>query len=150
MALSGARAALREALADLSDEEFRRKLAHDAWSIVETLEHVARSERHLVRQLRAGLAGQSPPVSFLHDADPLAGLPPGSDLSPPAVVHDLAGARYETTALLDGLEDEALGRALPLATGGNLTVGELLALIAHHDAAHLRQIEAQKRVLRRG
>jgi hypothetical protein len=91
--LEGARDALLDAVRTLSERDFAAPLG-DA-TIVDALAALAREEREAIRAAREAVGAEPRPLP--------RGQATGSRPLPPQVVHDLAGARYETTLLLDWL-----------------------------------------------
>ena len=100
--LAASRAALLEAVRGLTERDFATPLG-DA-TVVEVLAALARSEREAVREARVAASAPARPL-------PAAGGEAGRPL-PPQVVHDLAGARYETELLLDWLDSQAAESAV--------------------------------------
>ncbi|MEI6666268.1 MAG: hypothetical protein WCL53_08985 [Chloroflexota bacterium] len=105
--LAASRAALLEAVRGLTERDFATPLG-DA-TVVEVLGALARQERETVRGARMVASAPMRPL-------PVAGSASGRPL-PPQVVHDLAGARYETELLLDWLGSDASGEALEAVRG---------------------------------
>jgi len=96
--LDASRAALLEAVRGLTERDFAAPLGEDEM-VVDALAALARGEREAVHAARA--AAGAPPRP-LPAGKAVAGRP-----LPPQVVHDLAGARYETELLLDWLTEAA-------------------------------------------
>jgi hypothetical protein len=94
--LEASRAALLEAVRGLTERDFAAPLAEDE-TVVDALAALARGEREAVHAAR--VAAGAPPRP-LPAGKAVAGRP-----LPPQVVHDLAGARYETELLLDWLAE---------------------------------------------
>lgn len=96
--LEASRSALLEAVRGLTERDFAAPLAEDE-TVVDALAALARGEREAVHAAR--VAAGAPPRP-LPAGTAVAGRP-----LPPQVVHDLAGARYETELLLDWLAEAA-------------------------------------------
>lgn len=91
--LDASRAALLDAVRGLTERDFAASLGDE--TVVDALAVLAREEREAVRLARAAAGAETRPL-------PVGGRGAGRPL-PPQVVHDLAGARYETELLLDWL-----------------------------------------------
>ncbi|MFA7297638.1 MAG: hypothetical protein WC211_10730 [Dehalococcoidia bacterium] len=96
--LDASRATLLEAVRGLTERDFSADLGAGE-TVVDALAALARAEREAVHTARA--AAGAPPRP-LPAGKAVAGRP-----LPPQVVHDLAGARYETELLLDWLAEAA-------------------------------------------
>jgi hypothetical protein len=126
--LETSRMALLEAVHGLTERDFSASLGEED-TVVDALAGLARSEREAVQTARE--AAGAPPRP----------LPAGKAVTgrplPPQVVHDLAGARYETELLLDWLAeaDEAAAEAVRSAFDG----------IAAREIAVARQISGRER-----
>lgn len=109
--LDASRTALLEAVRALTERDFAAPLSEDE-TVVDALAALARGEREAVHAARA--AAGAPPRP-LPAGKAVAGRP-----LPPQVVHDLAGARYETELLLDWLAEAVTvpSEAVRSALGG--------------------------------
>jgi len=132
--LADARAALIAALEGASESDYHAQLGSDQ-TVVAALAALARQERATIEEARR-VAGAPPrPSPVVH------GEPPRR-LTPPPVVHDLAGARHEALLLVETLA--APDGALP-ASGIEAAAALLQGLIeAERDlaariAAHVKQ-----------
>ena len=118
--LERSRAALLRSLEGLTERDFSSELAPGE-TVIGLLARLAPAEREAVRAARG-------------EAQPSAGGAAGgrSRPLPPPVIHDLAGARYETLAFL-----EAAGAEL------DPEVRALIAGIAEREEEAARRIEAR-------
>jgi hypothetical protein len=91
--LEGSRAALLAALEGVTERNFAAEL-EPGTTIVATLAALAPAEREAIRQARLA-------VGAPERALPATGANVSSRATPPQVVHDLAGARYETSLFLE-------------------------------------------------
>ena len=126
--LEGSRRSLVEAVQGLTERDFATEV--DGTSIAAQLAVLAPAEREAVRGARQALGIPQRP------------LPPATErerVSPPQLVHDLAGARYETLLLLQTLDDEALS-----ADVGGMAVGTRLQAVAEREEAAARDIAARR------
>ena len=130
--LDASRAALLEAVRGLTERDFAAPLGDG--TVVEALAALARSERAAVHAARqaAGAEPRPLPVGMAVSSRPL----------PPQVVHDLAGARYETELLLDWLA--AAPQRLDTAVEG------LLGGIEAREADTAARIAARERASEAG
>lgn len=92
--LAASRAALLEAVGGLTERDFVAPLG-DA-TIIEVLAALAREERQTVQGARVAASAPTRPL-------PAGSGGEGGRPLPPQIIHDLAGARYETELLLDWL-----------------------------------------------
>lgn len=111
-ALAAGRAALLAALGPLTELDFNRRIAGGG-AIVAELVHLAAAERALGAALAAGeepaaasAASDQPAARPRSGSGRTAAPGPGERLLPPQAVHQLAGARYATEALLARLAAE--------------------------------------------
>jgi len=131
--LAAARAALLEAMGSLTERDFAQQI--DGATLTEWLAALAPAEREAVREARRALG-----------LEERALLPQGGDarrVLPPQVVHDLAGARYETLLLIEAIQGLG-GAALDRAADGETSVANLLAGIAEQDLKAARRVEARQ------
>lgn len=103
--LEASRAALLAAIATLGEREFTSNLPSGK-SVVATLAALAPQEREAVQRARAAIGAPERPRLE-------GGELPHARALPPQVVHDLAGARYETLLFLDGLDPARLDTGAP-------------------------------------
>jgi hypothetical protein len=108
--LRASRRALLDAVRELTEQDFAADF--ERATVASHLMALALAEREAVRDARAASGGPPRPQ------------PPQGQrqrVVPPQVIHDLAGARYETMLLLDELEDSTL-----TIDAGGVTVRGLL------------------------
>jgi len=115
----------------LTERDFAHEV--DGSTITQLLAAVAPSERDAVRRVRTALR---------LDPRPLPPSREGGRVLPPQVVHDLAGARYETLLLLDALATSG-DDALQTDVGGGVLAADVLRQVAAHDIETARRIEAR-------
>ena len=131
-ALAGARAALLEAMSGLTERDFAQEV--DGATLTQWLAALAPAERDAVRRTRHAL-GLEERV-----------LPTGREAArvlPPQVVHDLAGARYETLLVLEAIAAlEVTALAQPADSGDS--VAGVLGAVAQQDIEAARRITARE------
>ncbi len=123
--LEASRAALVAALQGLSERDFTAD-AGGGMTLLQLLGALAPAEREAVRRARSA-AGAA--------ARPTPGRVERERLLPPALIHDLAGARYETMLLLDEIDDGALD-----ADADGDTVGALIDRVAEREEEAVSRI----------
>ena len=96
--LDASRAALLDAVRGLTERDFSAEIGAGE-TVADALAALARGEREAVHAARAASGAPARPLPV---GKAVAGRP-----LPPQVVHDLAGARYETELLLDWLVEAA-------------------------------------------
>lgn len=94
--LEQSRAALLAALEGVTERDFTAEL-EPGTTMIAALAALAPAEREAVRDARVAIGAPERPL-------PAGGASVTGRATPPQVVHDLAGARYETLLFLDYLE----------------------------------------------
>lgn len=132
--LAESRAELIASLAGASETDFNAQIQPEV-TVIAALARLADDERATVIEARR-LVGVPPRPT------PVRGSEPARRLTPPPVVHDLAGARHETNLLLDALSgtDDVRKEAHEAA------VHRLVVLVrSEHDLARRIRAELQDR-----
>lgn len=156
--LQESRARLFDAIRGLSEEQFRfvppEAGAGTAgrWSIATHLAHLLRIERLYASRARLALDDDGAPVASsdaANDGDP--GL--AQKLAVPQMIHGLLNVRRDLDAVLDAGGDGSLERGVTHERAGRVTIAELAAKVAAHEAEHtadivrlVRQVPASGRV----
>lgn len=145
---------------ELSDAELETSCTEseaggEPWRPKDHLAHLAMIERAFQGMARRTLEGERDPIGF---------RPEGADNSPQAVmarVHhmneenvdahrddslevllaDLAAVRAVTLAMIDGLTDDELARAIPGAPWGDGTIAGVLQTAGFHERQHTAWID---------
>lgn len=139
--LTEARAFLLETVTKLSEPDLQRTTANPNWTVKDVLCHLASAAPGNQARIKAILGGQP-------------GLPPEFDLnrwnerqverrqeaSLPQLLEELAQARQETTRLVATLTPEELGTQGRHASGAEVTVEEILRIMARHERGHAAEI----------
>jgi uncharacterized protein (TIGR03083 family) len=141
--LNKSRARLLAAIESLTESDLDRPAAGD-WTIRQILSHLITSEEDHRRVAEVILCGEIErlPREFAldeHNARRLAEL---GRLDRDALLAALAEQRAQTVRLLESLDEPALERRGPHPALGDMSVGDILRIIAVHEARHLRDIEA--------
>ncbi len=143
--LEASRRALLEAVRGLTEQAFASELppsaserATDSGSttVVAYLAALAPAEREAVRLAREAVGAEQRPLPQATARE---------QVLPPQLIHDLAGARYETLLFLDALAEDALAEdALEepqlRAESGEHSVQELLEAVAERESAAARRL----------
>jgi hypothetical protein len=127
--LEASRAALLAALEGVTERDFASELESGV-TVVATLGALAQAERTAIRDARDTVGAAQRPL-------PAGGAAATARATPPQVVHDLAGARYETLLFLD-----LLAAARP-ATSGGATLATLLGGIADREIAAAEAVRSR-------
>lgn len=124
--LAEARAQLIAALQGASESDFNAEL-EPGMAVVSALAGLARGERASVEEARR-LGGLAPrPAPAIHGE-------PARRLTPPPVVHDLAGAHHEALLLVDALA----ALVSPTDGGADFAAHALLAIVEEERALAAR------------
>jgi uncharacterized damage-inducible protein DinB len=157
--LESGRRTLLDSLAGLSDADVRRAPAEGAWSIVQVLGHLTRSDEATLTYLRKKMQAPAAippagPMSWVRMVavaavlrSPVRRKAPSLTANPPAAVGlEEARARWDRvradwTAFLEAFPPELLGRAVfrhPFA--GRMSIAHTLGFMQEHQRHHARQI----------
>ncbi len=138
---------LFEAISGLTEEQMRRRPGEGQWSVAEVLAHLPVSERHIAAQARAVCARPGAAIEFLGEAERAEAAARGWRLPPPALIHDLVAARWETTSFLDSLCAHELSLSGRHESLGEMTVLQVLGAISYHEREHVGQVRAIRQAL---
>ena len=131
-ALGASRAALLDAIGTLAERDFASSLPSGK-TVVATLATLAPQERAAIHVARAAIGAPERHRLGGGEAAHARALPP-------QVVHDLAGARYETLLFLDSLLTDQLDIA-----AGESTVEAVLAAVTAREQAIADQVAERPR-----
>jgi hypothetical protein len=132
--LERARTELFEAVTGLTEEQMRRRPGRGGWSVAEVMAHLAVWERRLLGEAEALRKTAGGRITFLSQAEREEAAGRGRLLPPPGIVHDLIAARWDTLRFLEGLTVDDLARSGRHEEQGDLTVAQLLSLVATYEA----------------
>jgi hypothetical protein len=147
MYLDTTREDLFEAIRGLTEEQMRRRPGEGQWSVAELLAHLPVSERHIIAQARAVCTQRDTTIEFLSDQERAEAAARGRRLPPPALIHDMVAARWETTSFLVGLRPREMSRCGRHEKLGKLTVLQVLGAISYHEREHVGQVRAVRQAL---
>jgi hypothetical protein len=133
-ALEASRGALLAAIATLGEREFTSNLP-TGLTVVATLAALAPFEREAIQRARVAIGAPERPRLG-------GGEAPHARALPPQVVHDLAGARYETLLFLGGLDPARLDTA-----AGEGSIEAELAAIAAREQAVAAEVAGRPRAV---
>jgi hypothetical protein len=161
--LQAGRDALGAAIADVDDELARRKPSHEAWSILECVEHMIESERYLLTRLHAAEAVEQPFEKSRRE-EKIARLAADRSrrIEAPEQAHpkgkfdklgEALAAFDETRAEVVRWVENCVSDPRRMITDhplilGPVTCAETLVMIAAHPARHAKQIEEIRKRLR--
>ena len=162
--LQAGREALDAAVAGVDETLARRKPSHEAWSILECVEHMIESERYLLSRLRAAATVERPFEKSRREAkiarlaaDRTRRIEAPEQAHPQGRFESLAEAMqaFDTTRaeVMQWVED-CTGDPRRMLTdhpliAGPVTCAETLVMMAAHPARHAKQIEEIKASLGR-
>ena len=138
--LERVRTELFEAVTGLTEEQMRRRPAHGGWSVAEVMAHLPVWERRMLREADALCRKAGGSITFLSQAEREEAAGRGRLLPPPGIVHDLIAARWDTLKFLDRTPARDLGRSGRHEEWGDLTVAQLLAIIAAYEEGQVAEV----------
>lgn len=144
--LERARTKLFEAVTGLTEEQMRRRSGHGDWSAAEVMAHLPVWERRMLSEAAALRQTAGGRITFLSQAEREEAAGRGRLLPPPGIVHDLIAARWDTLRFLERLPARDLGRSGRHEEWGDLTVAQLLNIIAIYEegaAAEIRRVREE-------
>jgi len=138
-ALKGFPPLLRVAAARLSS---RRRRERRKWDGFDVLCHLLDTELVHSFRIRKVLCEEVPDIAFYEQEQWVDGLRPFRGGNPARVAARCAALRADNVAVLSALAPRQWLRSGVHPEAGVLTVADLAARMARHDAAHLRQMVA--------
>jgi hypothetical protein len=139
--LEEARSKLFEAITGLTEEQMRRRPGPGRWSVAEIMAHLPVWERQLLRQADSLRGATGRTVTFPSQAEREEAAGRGQRLPPPGIVHDLVAARWNTLSFLEQLSARDLNQRGYSDERGDLTVAQILVIIAEHEEEQAAQIQ---------
>jgi hypothetical protein len=131
---------LRSRLTDISDSALRRPECAGKWSVIEVVQHLADAELVMGFRIRLVLASDRPPLQG-YDQDQWVNQLRYREVSLAKALHQLAGVREGTLALVRRISPAQLQRVGLHSERGEESVALMLRLMAGHDLVHRRQVE---------
>ena len=124
--------------------------ADDHFSVRQTLSHVGSAQRNHLQVAHSILSGTAINLpEFDLNTWNVAQVAKRGGWTPDEVLADLRGAHEETLAFLDGLDSEKLTLTGSHPALGEVSVGQVLRIIALHDGIHRREIARLRAEMRR-
>jgi len=139
--LSGAPAALAEALKGAGDDVVRRKAAGGKWSMIENAAHVRDVERVYQGRFPQMVFGEKPAFWMLKNDEAASALK-YAEADPTEVAKEFRRLREDTLTFLRAMPHEAWKRTGIHPEAGEVTVEQLAARLASHDDNHIGKIRA--------
>jgi hypothetical protein len=133
-------AAVRRAVAGLSEEQIGRPEAPGKWSMRHVIRHLADSELVWGYRLRMVLAHERPPLTG-YDQDAWADRLSYGDADVEQAMADFEVLRRSNLWLLERASAEDLRRVGVHVERGEESVEHMIRLYAGHDVLHLRQLD---------
>jgi len=131
---------LRALLRGLPDEVVRAGgEGEDAWSIVEVVCHLRDAEARVIERVRL-MRDEERPLLAAYNQEEVARAGRYRDQSLTQALDEFHRLRGEQIAMLEALTPEQWQRSGVHAEVGEITIQQLVAHMAAHDAIHLAQI----------
>lgn len=137
--LQASRERLYAPVRGLGEEQFRIAPAGEAWPIAAYLAHLLRTERVFSERAERALREEEPLVPSTgveNNEDP--GL--AQRLAVPQIIHGLQAARRQLDELLASCGESELRRAVVHERLGRMTVAQIAAKMAAHEAEHAADV----------
>jgi uncharacterized damage-inducible protein DinB len=147
--LRGTPAAVRDAVAGLSEAQLSAPEAEGKWSVRHVVRHLADSDLVWSNRLRFVLAHDRPTLVG-YDQDAWARRLRYAEADLAYALEELAVVRRGNLALLREVSDEEMERVGLHEERGEESLAHMLKLYAGHDLLHLRQIERTKAAVLNG
>ncbi len=140
--LRATRAALDCALDSVSDEQATQRTLYADWTIKRVVAHLIGAERGMTRLAQRFAAGENPtlPADYNNDVYNARQVAKREALSFAQARAELAASRRDLIAFLETLTPAQLELRGEHPVAGNISLNELLGVIAHHEAQHHQQI----------
>lgn len=132
-------AAVKSAVAGLSDSVLRTPEAPGKWSVMEVVQHLADTELVYGYRMRMILAHPSPAIEG-YDQDAWAAELRYNDVPLAQALDQMRILRGANLRLLSGLSEVQLDRYGMHSERGRESIRHIMRLIAAHDLVHRRQI----------
>jgi hypothetical protein len=134
-------AALAEATRGVADDAVRRRPSPDKWAIVEIACHLRDAERVFVERF-SKMAHQERPSFWMMDNDRVAESLRYREADLGSVVKEWKRRRGDTLTLLRALPHAAWQRTGLHPKRGELTIEQLVTVLAGHDGRHIERVRA--------
>jgi uncharacterized damage-inducible protein DinB len=145
--IAEAPAAMRRAIAGLTDEQLERRYRPEGWTVRQVVHHVADSHMNAYLRFKWTLTESNPTIKA-YDQEPWSRLA-DTRLTPVNVSLDLLDALHRRWGvLLESLKDEDWPRPLVHPENGPMTLDKLLQMYAwhgRHHVAHITELRAREK-----
>jgi len=138
--LDETRKQLLDAISQLTEEQMYRRVETGEWSVAEILAHLPNAEQWLRSQAETVRQREGARIRFLSEQERQESAGQAHRMVPPQIIHDLIGARWQTTKLLDSLTAAELDKAGVHSQIGAMTVAAIIETISRHEGDHTRQV----------
>ena len=138
--LDETRKQLLDAISQLTEEQMYRRVETGEWSVAEILAHLPNAERWLRSQAEAVRQREGARIRFLSEQERQESAGQAHRMVPPQIIHDLIGARWQTTKFLDSLTAAELDKAGVHSQIGAMTIAAIIEVIGRHEGDHTRQV----------
>lgn len=138
--IDAAPAALRAAVAGMSDAQLDRTYREGGWTLRQVVHHVADSHLNSYARFRLALTEDHPRIKP-YDEKKWAELDDAREMSVEVSLRLLDALHSRWVALLRSLKPADFGRTIDHPENGTMTIDQLLAMYAwhgEHHAAHIR------------
>ena len=141
--LAKTREKLLAVVSSLSEDTLDRRSA-EGWTVRETLTHLLNAEEDHCRVIAVIARGDSDrlPKNFDLDEHNQRRLTERGHLALAELLDALAAQRQRTDALFNRLSDDQLTLTGPHPALGEMALGDIFRVIAIHEQAHTREIQA--------
>jgi hypothetical protein len=146
--LDASRMAVMDAIAGMTEQEFRTRSRVGEWAVAEVLAHLLATERILTERARNALTKDGYVATRVTEEEPdeqARGM--AKRLHVPQILHGLLAQRRDTVRLLAPLTPESLARTFRHPRFGEQNVAGLFQHLGDHDEEHAKQITALRAAL---
>ena len=143
-AIAGTPAALRNAVADLSDEQLDTPYRPGGWTVRQVVHHVPESHMNAYVRFKLGMTEETPTIKPYQE-DRWAQQPEVGS-APPELSLALLDALHERwVAALRAIPAEGFARTIDHPDMGRLSLDTLLAMYAWHGSHHVAHVTELRR-----
>ena len=141
--LVDAQRVLLDALDQVGAADWARPSPNEGWTVRDLLTHLTTSESGFVPTLRRMAAGEGGvPLDFDPNRWNAGQLRRRGDMPPEQLRAELESAHTDMLALLDSIDDTALGHRGHLSSGAEGSTEDNFRLVASHKRGHTSDIRA--------
>ncbi len=139
--LADSRAALLALVNEMNESAWETAVfphdEHTAWTVADLLRHLVEAERSMIRlmvNIRDGGSGASP--DFDLDRWNASRVAKTQHKSPSQLLEELSNYRQELQQFITALQEDDWAKKGRHGSGQMMTIGEICAVIADHEAQH--------------